>query len=308
MRVKLIGVLAVLAGLLLALFLWLRPVVGSLGTPIPPDVKGRAANPVPDGTSGGGATVNAGPPASTVGAAVPRPAAADAARAGVTHSDEIEREILELVNQERAKDGARPLQPDDMLRASAQGHSDDMFVRNFFSHDDPDGFSAADRIAQTHRQLIGVTGENIWMGTNLDLSDAKKTAAQVMDGWMHSDGHRANILRKEYTHLGVGVAVKGRDIRATQNFAGVYALTDQAVPAQLSGGQGLNLAARPVSASAAPDRFEFFSSDRGVGVGGARPVAGAVVPDAKDVPAGVYKLRFLFPQGVAAWGPRVEVK
>jgi hypothetical protein len=76
----------------------------------------------------------------------------------------------------------------------------------------------------------------------------------------------------------------------------------------LNGGQGLNLAAHPISASGAPDRFEFFSPDKGIAVGGARPIAGATVPDLKDVPAGIYKLRFIFPQGVAVWGPRVEVK
>ena len=289
----------------MALFLWLRPVVGSMGSPVPPNVKGRAATPVADGTGGGGPVAA---PASTFGTPVPRPGAADAARTGIGHSDEIESAILELVNQERAKAEASPLQPDSTLRATAEGHSDDMFVRNFFSHDNPDGLSPADRIAQAHRQLIGLTGENIWLGENIDLSDPKRAAAAIMNDWMHSPGHRDNILRKEYTHLGVGVAVKGRDARATQNFAAVYALTQQAVPAQLNGGEGLNLAARPVRAAAAPDRFEFFSSDKGVGVGGVRLIAGATVPEPKDVPAGVYKLRFIFPQGVTFWGPQVEVR
>ena len=58
---KLIITLAILSGLLLALFLWLRPVVGSQGTPTQPDVRGRASNPVADGTLGG--AVIGGPPA-----------------------------------------------------------------------------------------------------------------------------------------------------------------------------------------------------------------------------------------------------
>jgi uncharacterized protein YkwD len=304
--VKLIVSLAFLSGLLLALFLWLRPVVGSVGSPAPPNVKGQASTPVADGTSVGGPA--AASPASTFGPPVPRPGAADAARVGVEHSDEIERAILELVNQERAKAGTGPLQADGTLRATAEGHSDDMFVRNFFAHEDPDGLSAADRIAQAHRRLIGLTGENIWMGVNIDLSEPKRAAASIMDDWMHSPGHRSNILKKEYTHLGVGVAVKGRDVRATQNFAAVYALTEQAVPARINGGEGLNLSARPVGAGAAPDRFEFFSPDKGVGVGGVRLIAGATVPEPKDVPAGIYKLRFIFPQGVTCWGPQVEVR
>lgn len=303
---KLIGVLAILSGLLLALFLWLRPVVGSLGTAPPPEVKGQAGAPVADGT--GGPAAPAGPAASTFGPTVPRPAAADVARAGVEHSDEIESAIVELVNQERTGHGARPLQLDGTLRTTAQGHSDDMFVRNFFAHEDPDGYSASDRIAQAHRQLIGLTGENIWMGLNLELSDPKKVAAEIMNDWMHSSGHKNNILKADYTHLGVGVAVKGRDVRATQNFAAVYALTERAVPSEVSGGEGLNLSAQPFGGGGAPDRFEFFSPDKGVAVGGTLLVAGATVPEPKVVPAGIYKLRFLFPQGGVYWGPRVEVK
>jgi uncharacterized protein YkwD len=303
--VKLIVTLAIITGLLLALFLWFRPVVGSMGTPTPPNVKGRASEPVADGTRGG---ATQGPPASTIGPALPRPGAADAAHAGITHADEIERAILDLVNQERAKAGAVPVQSDDTLQETARGHSDDMFVRNFFTHEDPDGFSASDRIARAHRQLIGLTSENIWMGVNTDLSDQKKTAASIMNDGMHSPGHRDNILKRDYTHLGVGVAIKGRDVRATQNFAAVYALTEQAVPVQVHGGEGLNLAARAVGAGPAPDRFEFFSSDKGVAVGGVRPIAGATVPEPKDVPVGVYKLRFIFPQGNAYWGPWIEVK
>jgi uncharacterized protein YkwD len=304
--VRLVVILAIISGLLFALFLWLRPVVGTMGTPGPPNVAGRASHPVADGTTGGAMTQT--PPASTPGPAVPRPAAADAQRAGVTHANETERAVLELVNQERAKVGARPLQPDSKLQETARGHSDDMLVRGFFSHDDPDGLSAADRIAQAHRQLIGLTGENIWMGVNLDLSDQKKTAAAMMRDWMLSPGHRDNILKKDYTHMGVGVTVKGQDVRATQNFAAVYALTAQAVPAQVRGGEALNLAAQPVAPGPGPDRFEFFSPDKGMAVGGARPIAGATVPEPKDVPAGVYKLRFIFPQGSAYWGPRVEVR
>jgi uncharacterized protein YkwD len=277
-----------------------------MGTPIPPNVEGRASNPVSDGTLGGAATQV--PAASTVGPAVPRPASADAARAGISHSDEIERAILELVNQERAKAGAGSLQLDVTLQETARGHSDDMFVRAFFAHEDPDGFSPADRISQAHRQLIGLTGENIWMGTNLDLSDKNKAAAVIMTSWMHSTGHRDNILRKEYTSLGVGVAVKGQDVRATQNFAAAYAMTEQPVPLQVHGGDALNLTAHSVAAQSPPDKFDFFSPDKGAALGGPRLIAGASVPTSAEVPAGIYKLRFIFPAGMSYWGPRIEVR
>ena len=172
MKPIVIVILAFIAGLLLALFLWLRPVIGSMGTPTLPKVEGRARNPVADGTVGG--AIAQTPSGSTIGPAVPRPGPTDAAKAGVTHSDEIERTILELVNQERSKAGANALQLDDTLQATARAHCDDMFLRSYFDHADPDGFSSADRISEAHRQLIGLTGENIWMGTNMDLSDQKK--------------------------------------------------------------------------------------------------------------------------------------
>lgn len=303
---KLIVILAFITGLLLSLFLWLRPMIGSRGIPTLPKVAGRPSKPVADGTAGGAITQT--PPASTVGPAVPRPGPTEAAQAGVSHSDEIEREILALVNQERANARAKPLQLDNTLQTTARSHCDDMFVRGYFAHEDPDGFSPADRISETHRQLIGLTGENIWMGTNVDLSDQKRTAAAIMNDWMQSPRHRESILNDKFTHIGVGVALKGRDVKATQNFATIVALTKQAVPLQVHGGEALDLTAQPVAEVEAPDRFEFFSSEEGIAVGGPRPIAGASVPDPKDVPVGIYKLRFLFPQGRAYWGPRVEVK
>ena len=305
---KLAVILAFLTSLILALFLWLRPVIGSRGTPTLPNVAGRPSKPVAEASAGG--SVSQTPPGSTIGPAVPRPGPADAAQAGITHSDELEAAILDLVNAERARVKATPLlkllQLDTTLQTTARGHSDDMFVRNYFSHDDPDGFSAADRISDAHRQLIGLTGENIWMGVNIDLSDQKKTAASIVSDLMHSPRHRDNILNKDYTHIGIGVAIKGRDIKATQNFATIVALTRQAVPLQLHGGESLDLTAQPVGEGGSPDSFEFFSSDEGMAVGGPQSIAGASVPSA--VPAGIYKLRFIFPNRSAYWGPRVEVK
>lgn len=303
---KLIVILAFVTSLLLALFLWLRPLIVSRGTPTLPNVAGRPSKPVADGSAGG--SVSQTTPGSTIGPAVPRPGPAEAAQAGITHSSELEAAILDLVNQERAIANANPLQLDNTLQTTARNHCDDMFVRNYFSHDDPDGFSAADRISEAHRQLIGLTGENIWMGVNIDLSDQKKTAALIVTGLMRSTGHKENILNKNYTHIGIGVAIKGRDVKATQNFANVVALTRQAVPLQVHGGESLDLAAQPLGGEGPPDRFEFFSSDEGMAVGGSQVIAGASVPGPADVPAGIYKLRFIFPQGSAYWGPRVEVK
>lgn len=303
---KLIVILAFLASLILALFLWLRPVAGSMGSPTLPRVDGRAINLVPDGTPG--STITQGPPASTLGPPLPRANPATTAQAGITHSNEIEGEILNLVNVERAKSRVGPLKIDPSLNDIARSHCDDMFVRGYFAHDDPDGLSPADRVSESHRQLIGLAGENIWQGTNYDVTDQKKTAASIMDDWMHSNDHRAGILNPGYTHIGIGVSIRGRDVKATQDFATIVALTNQAVPAELSRGEKLDLTTQPVSSSETPDRFEFFSADAGLSVGGSFPLSGAGVPGPKEVPPGTYKLRFLFPGGKSYWGPRVDVK
>ena len=248
---KRIVILAFITSLLLALFLWLRPIISSRGTPTLPDVAGRPSKPVAESSVGGSITQT--PPASTFGPAVPRPGPAAAAQAGVIYFPQLEDAILDLVNQERANANANLLQRDDTLQTTARGHCDDMFLRNYFSHDDPDGFSAADRISVSHRKLIGLTGENIWMSVNIDLSDQKKTAASIVSDLMRSATHRANIVNKDYTHIGIGVAVKGSDVKVTQNFAKIVALTRQAVPLQVHGGENLDLTA--VGKEGAPDRF-----------------------------------------------------
>ncbi|HZK13036.1 MAG TPA: CAP domain-containing protein [Desulfobaccales bacterium] len=55
--------------------------------------------------------------------------------------------------------------------------------------------------------------ENIWEGSNLPAADSEALARTIMNSWMSSSGHRENILSPDYTHLGVGVAASGREIR-----------------------------------------------------------------------------------------------
>ncbi|MEW2545628.1 CAP domain-containing protein [Streptomyces sp. NPDC047002] len=104
-------------------------------------------------------------------------------------------QVLALVNQERAKAGCSPLRDDSSLDSLAQDFSDDMAARGFFDHTDPDGRTPWDRADAAGVQKLG--GENIARGQ----SDAQA----VMDAWMNSEGHRANILNCDYTRLGVGV-------------------------------------------------------------------------------------------------------
>ncbi|MFE3828321.1 CAP domain-containing protein [Streptomyces sp. NPDC059092] len=116
--------------------------------------------------------------------------------------------VLSLVNQERAKVGCAALKADGSLNALAQAFSDDMAARGFFDHTDPDGDTPWDRADQAGVKNLG--GENIARG--------QATAEAVMDSWMNSEGHRANILNCDYTRLGVGVNTSSGGPWWTQNF------------------------------------------------------------------------------------------
>ncbi|WP_393101650.1 CAP domain-containing protein [Streptomyces sp. LN325] len=110
------------------------------------------------------------------------------------------REVLALTNAERAGEGLPPLLADTPLTVAAQAHSDDMVARAFYSHTSPDGSRPWDRAAaagSTRRTI----GENIACG--------QRSAAEVVRGWMDSPGHRANILKPDFTHIGVGLAGGG---------------------------------------------------------------------------------------------------
>ncbi|MEU5968014.1 CAP domain-containing protein [Streptomyces globisporus] len=104
-------------------------------------------------------------------------------------------EVLALVNQERAKVGCSPLSTSAPLTSLAQNFSEDMADRGFFDHTDPDGDTPWDRAAQAGVQ--GLAAENIARG--------QADAQAVMEGWMNSEGHRANILNCDYKTVGIGV-------------------------------------------------------------------------------------------------------
>ncbi|MFK0102462.1 CAP domain-containing protein [Streptomyces sp. NPDC091040] len=103
--------------------------------------------------------------------------------------------ILALVNEERGKVGCSPVTASSSLASLAQSFSDDMAARGFFDHTDPDGKTPWDRADAAG--VSGLGGENIARG--------QADAEAVMDAWMNSDGHRANILNCDYKTLGVGV-------------------------------------------------------------------------------------------------------
>jgi len=105
-----------------------------------------------------------------------------------------EKAVIALVNQERADVGCQPVTEDRKLAQLAQDFADDMAIRDFFDHLDPDGQDPWERAKLAG--ILDLGGENIGRG--------QTTAQDVMDSWMDSPDHRANILNCQYKTLGVG--------------------------------------------------------------------------------------------------------
>ena len=108
-----------------------------------------------------------------------------------------EEEVLRLVNAERSKQGIKPLTMNWELSRVARLKSEDMAVKKYFDHQSPTYGSPFDMM-KSFGIKYQTAGENIAMG--------QKTPAAVMNGWMNSSGHRANILNASYNQLGVGIA------------------------------------------------------------------------------------------------------
>ncbi|MCQ6275098.1 LysM peptidoglycan-binding domain-containing protein [Bacillus sp. V3B] len=107
----------------------------------------------------------------------------------------FEEEVVRLVNQERAKQGLAPLSHRADVKNVAEKKAMDMIHSNYFSHTSPNYGSPFDML-----KSFGITyrsaGENIAKG--------QKSPQEVMNAWMNSSGHRANILNRNYNGIGVG--------------------------------------------------------------------------------------------------------
>ena len=110
-----------------------------------------------------------------------------------------EQEVFDLVNQIREENGLEPFVYNETLAETARAHSQDMIDRNFFSHTNPDGEDPFDRM-RDNGLSFSMAAENIAAG--------QRTPEEVVESWMNSEGHRANILGG-CEELGVGLALGG---------------------------------------------------------------------------------------------------
>lgn len=118
-------------------------------------------------------------------------------------------EILSLVNKERKNQGLSTVELDWQVSRVAQTKSEDMANNNYFSHTSPT-YGTPFQMLKSFNISYKTAGENIAKG--------QKTASSVMNSWMNSSGHKANILGSSYTRLGVGYYIKNGTTYWTQIF------------------------------------------------------------------------------------------
>jgi len=122
---------------------------------------------------------------------------------------DLEARMLELVNEERAREGLGPLKADPELAEVARNHSRDMFARGYFSHVTPDGNDPFDRIRAAQVRFRSA-GENLALAQTVNIAHT---------GLMNSPGHRANILQPAFGRVGIGILDGGmHGLMVTQNF------------------------------------------------------------------------------------------
>lgn len=113
---------------------------------------------------------------------------------------QFEQQVITLTNAERAKEGLPALQADTTLMKSARAKSDDMAKNNYFSHTSPTYGSPFDQM-----KSFGIS----YKAAAENIAQGQKTPQEVVQAWMNSSGHRANIMNGSYTHIGVGYSANG---------------------------------------------------------------------------------------------------
>lgn len=126
-----------------------------------------------------------------------------------TTTRSYEKQVISLVNAERAKYGLKPLTENWELSRMARIKSQDMHDKNYFSHTSPT-YGSPFQMMTNFGISYRTAGENIAKG--------QTTPQAVMNAWMNSSGHRANILNASFTQIGVGYVASGN--YWTQEFIG----------------------------------------------------------------------------------------
>jgi len=113
-----------------------------------------------------------------------------------------EADIIAQVNAERARRGLKPLKFSPRLAVVARGHSYDMAIRHYRSHNSPEGSTPADRVRGVGVEAAAVA-ENIYVD---DYHKLESLGARALEGWLESPEHRANLLSPDFVETGIGIA------------------------------------------------------------------------------------------------------
>lgn len=141
-----------------------------------------------------------------------------AANYGSTEIESYARQVAAIVNSERAANGLSPLKYSDQLSEAALVRAKE--IQSTFSHTRPNGSSCFTAIKEAGISYT-TAGENIAYG--------QKTPEEVMNSWMNSSGHRANILGQNYEYIGIGVTYQNGTYYWTQFFAASNDLTGEII-------------------------------------------------------------------------------
>jgi uncharacterized protein YkwD len=146
---------------------------------------------------------------SLLAGAVAPASAAECANADIRPSSDNLREVrgavLCLLNQERSARGLRRLRSNAKLRKAAERHSRSMDVDDYFDHVSPTGSTPLQRV----KAAGYLAGASSWsVGENIAWGEQRlSTPREIMSAWMHSAGHKANILNRSFRHVGIGVSL-----------------------------------------------------------------------------------------------------
>ena len=129
-------------------------------------------------------------------------------RTGNNRDAELKQKLLDAVNMERALQAHPALRMNAKLSASAQLHADDMIVRNYFDHADPEGLRVGNRARAAGYGDINAQTCNCSYKISIgeDLAKGQTTVEQVIREWMASPTHREAILSDDYNDIGIGIA------------------------------------------------------------------------------------------------------
>lgn len=143
----------------------------------------------------------------------------------MSRANSFERQMLDLINQERANVGLHQLTLNTLLNDASEDHSTWMINTDRFSHTGQGGSSATDRIRAADFPLEGSwrSGENIAWQSERGANGIEDDVIQLHQSLMNSPGHRANILNPNFEEIGIGIERGNFDgydgVVVTQNFA-----------------------------------------------------------------------------------------